>query len=206
MPDMECRLRCFRKGRLRSHCSAARYQLDYQHHQGDQQQQVNEASKRVAAHHAYKPKNQQNHENCPKHGLTSMGGVLATESRSSVSHANTFDAVFQCDGCSSSENLGINTRLRSTNNLRIARRIEAASFPHNCKLRNPRLDCSRAGSASRLGCIGAAGANRLPAQRGLKKQFAPARLVVIQAFKRKRRIRTNCAKGEICCCLFCLSF
>src|SRR3954468_3486406 len=47
-------------------------QLEDQSYDGEHQQQVNKSTKRIAAHHPDQPKNQQNHENRPKHSAPPM--------------------------------------------------------------------------------------------------------------------------------------
>src|SRR3954468_1133811 len=60
-------------------CSASSYQLENQCHNGQNQQQVNEPPKCVAAHDTDQPKNQQNHENRPKHSRTSQTVTLTPQ-------------------------------------------------------------------------------------------------------------------------------
>jgi hypothetical protein len=50
-----------------NHVPSSRDQLDYQYHKRCHEQQVNEPAKRVRAQQAHKPKQNKDHEYCPKH-------------------------------------------------------------------------------------------------------------------------------------------
>jgi hypothetical protein len=53
---------------LRLDCGpSAGNQLEYQCYERQNEQQVNESTQGVAAHHPYQPQNKKNHKNCPKH-------------------------------------------------------------------------------------------------------------------------------------------
>jgi hypothetical protein len=62
--------------------TAALDQIDNQHHDRNNEQDMNESAQRIGADESKEPKHQQDHEYCPEHKILSVG-----------SHVSSWDAL-----------------------------------------------------------------------------------------------------------------